>query len=84
MSAAVGRLFAAALALFVAHIATAAAQTYPSRPVTMIVPYPAGGPTDTLARILSDHMKSSLGHPVIVENIAGAGCQRSLGPMRKW
>jgi tripartite-type tricarboxylate transporter receptor subunit TctC len=77
---AVRRLFAAALALFAAHIAAAAAQTYPSRPVTMIVPYPAGGPTDTLARILSDHMKSSLGQSVIIENITGAG--GSLGVAR--
>ena len=80
MRTAVRRLFAAALALFAAHIAAAAAQTYPSRPVTMIVPYPAGGPTDTLARILSDHMKSSLGQSVIIENITGAG--GSLGVAR--
>jgi len=49
------------------------AETFPSRPVTVIVPYPAGGPTDTLARILADHMKSSLGEPIIVENVSGAG-----------
>jgi len=71
---------AAALAFFAAQVAAAAAQTYPSRPVTMIVPYPAGGPTDTLARILSDHMKSSLGQSVIIENIAGGG--GSLGASR--
>ena len=40
------------------------AQTYPTRPVTMIVPYPAGGPTDTLARILSEHMRISLGQSI--------------------
>ena len=77
---AVRRLLAAALAFFAAQVAAAAAQTYPSRPVTMIVPYPAGGPTDTLARILSDHMKSSLGQSVIIENIAGGG--GSLGAAR--
>jgi tripartite-type tricarboxylate transporter receptor subunit TctC len=49
------------------------AQTYPSRPVSIIVPYPAGGPTDTLARILAEHMKGTLGQTVIVENVAGAG-----------
>ena len=48
------------------------AQTYPSRPVTMVVPFAAGGPTDTLARILATHMKGSLGQTVIIENVTGA------------
>jgi len=47
----------------------ALAQPYPSRPVTFIVPYGAGGPVDTLARILSEPMRMSLGQPVIVENV---------------
>jgi tripartite-type tricarboxylate transporter receptor subunit TctC len=51
----------------------AGAQSYPSRPITIIVPFAAGGPTDTLARILGDHMRASLGQPVIVENVTGAG-----------
>src|SRR5262249_48580313 len=50
----------------------APAQPYPSRPVTFIVPYGAGGPVDTLARILSEPMRRSLGQPVIVENVTGA------------
>src|SRR5215831_8060056 len=50
----------------------APAQPYPSRPVTFIVPYGAGGPVDTLARILSEPMRKSLGQPVIVENVTGA------------
>src|SRR5258708_13684871 len=50
----------------------APAQPYPSRPVTFIVPYGAGGPVDTLARILSEPMRTSLGQPVIVENVVGA------------
>jgi tripartite-type tricarboxylate transporter receptor subunit TctC len=50
----------------------ARAQTYPSRPVTMIVPYPPGGPTDTLARIFAERMRASLGQPVIIENVGGA------------
>jgi tripartite-type tricarboxylate transporter receptor subunit TctC len=50
----------------------APAQPYPSRPVTFIVPYGAGGPVDTLARILSEPMRASLGQPVIVENVTGA------------
>jgi tripartite-type tricarboxylate transporter receptor subunit TctC len=51
----------------------ARAQAYPSRPLTMIVPFPAGGATTTLARILAEHMKETLGQPVVVENVAGAG-----------
>jgi tripartite-type tricarboxylate transporter receptor subunit TctC len=72
--------FAAALAVAVGCVAHAQAQTYPFRPVTMIVPFPAGGPTDTLARILSERMKGSLGQPVIVENVTGAGA--SIGVAR--
>jgi tripartite-type tricarboxylate transporter receptor subunit TctC len=48
------------------------AQTYPTRPITIIVPFPAGGPTDTLARILADHMSASLAQSVIIENVSGA------------
>ena len=51
----------------------AAAQDYPTRPITLIVPFPAGGPTDTLARIIGDRMKTSLGQTVIVETVTGAG-----------
>jgi tripartite-type tricarboxylate transporter receptor subunit TctC len=57
----------------------ARAQTYPSRPITMVVPFPAGGPTDTLARILGERMKRSLGQPVIVENVTGAGGTIGVG-----
>ena len=49
------------------------AQAYPTRPVTIIVPFAAGGGTDTLARIMADRMRASLGKPVIIENVAGAG-----------
>ena len=59
--------------------ATAAAQSFPSRPVTVIVPFPAGGPTDTLARILAEYAKGPLGQPVIVENVAGAGASIGIG-----
>src|SRR5262245_47943401 len=51
----------------------ASAQTYPTRPITMIVPFPAGGGTTTLARILAEHMTQTLGQPVVVENVGGAG-----------
>jgi tripartite-type tricarboxylate transporter receptor subunit TctC len=51
----------------------ASAQAYPSRPITLIVPFPAGGVTDIIARIVSDRLRVSLGQPVIAENVAGAG-----------
>jgi len=50
----------------------ARAQTYPSRPITMNVPFAAGGPTDTIARIVSERMRASLGQAVIIENVTGA------------
>jgi len=48
------------------------AQSYPSRTITIVVPFPAGGPTDTLGRVLADRMKKALGQSVIVENVTGA------------
>src|SRR5215510_678839 len=50
----------------------AAAQDYPSRPINMIVPFPAGGATDTLARFLAEQMRPVLGQPIVIENVAGA------------
>jgi tripartite-type tricarboxylate transporter receptor subunit TctC len=50
----------------------ARAQTYPTRPITMIVPFPAGGAADLIGRLVAEHMRGSLGQPVIVENMAGA------------
>src|ERR1700737_1079367 len=50
----------------------AAAQTFPARAITMIVPFPAGGATDTLARFLAEKMRGMLGQPVVIENVAGA------------
>src|SRR5262245_26601673 len=46
---------------------------YPDRPITMIVPFAAGGPTDTVARIIGDHMSKTLGQSVVIENVVGAG-----------
>ena len=66
------RLLAAVLAAASTICASAAAQVYPSRPITMIVPYPAGGVTDGVARMLGEHMRSSLKQPIIVENVSGA------------
>jgi tripartite-type tricarboxylate transporter receptor subunit TctC len=60
----------AAAAIATPHYALA--QAYPSRPVTMIVPFPAAGPADVLARILNEPMRQALGQPVIIDNISGA------------
>jgi len=51
----------------------ASAQNYPERPVTMIVPFPPGGATDTIARIIQDPMQKALGQPIVIENLGGAG-----------
>ena len=51
----------------------ARAQTYPSRPITIVVPYAAGGPTDVIARVLGNRMRQALGQPVLLENVVGAG-----------
>jgi putative tricarboxylic transport membrane protein len=66
------RLIAVALFALLCHLAPAAAE-YPERPITMIVPFAAGGPTDTIARIVGEYMQKSLGQPIVVENVAGAG-----------
>ena len=49
------------------------AQAFPSKPITLIVPFAAGGPTDVIARIVGEHMAKTLGQPIIIENVAGAG-----------
>jgi tripartite-type tricarboxylate transporter receptor subunit TctC len=67
------RVAAIALAALIAGVTTAAAQNYPSKPITMIVPFAAGGPTDALARVLGDRMRQALGETVLVENVTGAG-----------
>jgi tripartite-type tricarboxylate transporter receptor subunit TctC len=73
------RLLIAAAIVTLAGVADAAAQSYPSRPVTMIVPFPAGGATDTLARSLAERMKPGLGQPIIIENISGAAGTIGVG-----
>jgi tripartite-type tricarboxylate transporter receptor subunit TctC len=66
-------LAAPVLAAFILATGAASAQTYPSRPVTLIVPYPPGGATDAISRIIQDSMSKSLGQQIVVENIGGAG-----------
>jgi len=65
-------LGAAAAVVVIAGAINAAAQTYPSKPVTIIVPFAAGGPSDALARLLGDRMKNTLGQTFVIENVTGA------------
>jgi tripartite-type tricarboxylate transporter receptor subunit TctC len=60
-------------------IGLAAAQDYPNRPMTMIVPFPAGGATDTVARYLAEQVRGILGQSVIIENVAGAAGSIGVG-----
>ena len=69
--------FVLAVAFVSSSIATA--QPYPSRPITIVAPFAAGGPTDTLARIISDPMRKLLGQTIIVENVTGAGGSIAVG-----
>jgi tripartite-type tricarboxylate transporter receptor subunit TctC len=71
-------LAAVAAALpFAPHVAKA--QAYPSKPITMVVPFPAGGPVDTLGRILAEPMRASLGQPILIENVSGAAGSIGVG-----
>src|ERR1700728_927262 len=73
------KVIAVAFALFAAATLNAQAQNYPSHVITIIVPYPAGGPTDTIARLLAERMQSALGQTIIVENVSGAGGAIGVG-----
>ena len=75
--AAAGLLAASFLA--VSATGSASAQTYPSRPITLVVPYPPGGATDAIARIIQDSMSQSLGQQIVIENIGGAGGMIAAG-----
>jgi tripartite-type tricarboxylate transporter receptor subunit TctC len=72
-------LIAMALAASCAIADNAAAQVYPSRPVTMVVPFPAGGSTDTIGRVMADGMRASLGQTIIIENVGGASGNIGVG-----
>ncbi len=63
----------AAAASLCAFVAPSAAQTYPTRGITMIVPFAAGGPTDVISRIVTAHMAQTLGQSIVIENVVGAG-----------
>ncbi len=68
-----------AAGLTLAGIAGASAQNYPARPLTLIVPYPAGGPSDTLARVFVEGLRVQLGQSVVIENVTGAGGSIGVG-----
>src|SRR5262245_27225717 len=73
-------------ALFAAVVglgATALAQSFPTRPVTLVVPYPAGGPTDVVARVVAERMRATLGQPVIVENVTGGSGNIGVGKVAR-
>jgi tripartite-type tricarboxylate transporter receptor subunit TctC len=76
-------LIAAALAAAWTSLGTARAQVYPSHPITVVVPLTAGGAFDVTARILSEHMRASLGRPVIVENVTGAAGSIGTGQVAR-
>jgi tripartite-type tricarboxylate transporter receptor subunit TctC len=69
----------AAILLGLGWAGIATAQDYPARPITMIVPFPAGGATDSLARVLGEQMRGVLRQPVIIENIGGAAGSIGVG-----
>src|SRR5260370_22173812 len=64
-------LAAPILAACILGTGAASAQIYPSRPITLVVPYPPGGATDAIARIIQDSMSQSLGQQIVIENIGG-------------
>jgi tripartite-type tricarboxylate transporter receptor subunit TctC len=68
-----------AIALLALAAGSAAAQPYPSHPITLIIPFTPGGPVDTVARVVTDHMRSTLGQPFVVENVSGAGGSIAVG-----
>ena len=72
-------LSALALAASLSGIGSATAQIYPARAITIVAPFPAGGPSDVLARILSEPLRAALGQPVVIENVAGAGGNIGVG-----
>ncbi|MFO1109029.1 MAG: tripartite tricarboxylate transporter substrate-binding protein [Bradyrhizobium sp.] len=73
----------AALFMVVGAVAAAQAQNFPSRPLTLIVPFPPGGSTDAAARIMAERMRETLGQPVVIENVGGAGGSIGVGRLAR-
>jgi tripartite-type tricarboxylate transporter receptor subunit TctC len=61
----------------------ARAQAYPARPISMVVPFPAGGPTDTIGRVVAEGMRASLGQPVVIDNVGGAAGSLATGKVAR-
>ena len=78
-TAAIGIALAALIGSIVGSIGSAAAETFPSRPITIVAPYPAGGLFDAIARVLAESMRGKLAQSVIVENVGGAGGSIAVG-----
>src|SRR6266850_4656551 len=74
-----GRFLVALALTILAGIADARAQAYPSRPLTLVVPFPPGGSTDSAARIMAERMRTPLGQPIVIENVGGAGGSIGVG-----
>ena len=73
------RLLGALVLAIFSSLAGAQAQIYPSRPITLVVPFPPGGSTDAAARIMAERMRAPLGQPVVIENVGGAGGSIGVG-----
>src|SRR6266849_6368651 len=73
------RLLVGLVLAILSGIVAVQAQTYPSRSITLVVPFPPGGSTDTAARIMAERMRASLGQPIVVENVGGAGGSIGVG-----
>src|SRR3954464_14353508 len=77
------RLIVSAALALLAGIAAAQAQNFPARPVTLVVPFPPGGSTDTAARIIAERMRAPLGQTVVIENVGGANGSIALGRLAR-
>lgn len=77
-----GRLITA-LFMVVCAVSIVQAQTFPSRPLTLIVPFPPGGSTDAAARIMAEKMRETLGQPIVIENVGGAGGSIGVGRLAR-
>ena len=77
------RKILAAVAVVALATVSAHAQSFPSRPITIIAPFPAGGPADAIARIIVEPMREALGQPIVIENVPGAGGNLGIGRLAR-
>jgi tripartite-type tricarboxylate transporter receptor subunit TctC len=75
--------FLAAAGFLAFGVTSVAAQSYPTRTITMVIPFAAGGPTDTVGRLIAESMSKNLGQQVVIENVVGAGGTRAPGQVAK-